>query len=112
MNTIYPDESVPPPPPSPVASANPLLSSLLGAPSPCLESGQLQTTKETYSIGTKSISIVAVDPNGKSIATNNTVYEVEAVMDVTIDLENATTFDLSEFMVTIWLYLMQNLTMF
>ena len=49
------------------------------------------TSSKTSCIGKKTISIVSINPMDQTISTFENVFEVEAVMDVTIDIENAAT---------------------
>ena len=50
-------------------------------------------------IGKKSISIVDINPNDMTVTTSNeNVFEVEAVMDVTIDIGKATTLTLADYL--------------
>jgi hypothetical protein len=96
-----------PPPPSnsnsssnfnSICNSNPLLASLLADPSTL--NAHVTPSTESNCIGKKSISIVGIDPNDlTTFSTNESVFEVEAVMDVTIDFDKATTFTLAEYLV-------------
>jgi hypothetical protein len=77
------------------------LASLLADPSTL--NAHVTPSTESNCIGKKSISIVGIDPNDlTTFSTNESVFEVEAVMDVTIDFDKATTFTLAEYLVIIF----------
>ena len=86
------------------AGAGPLLTTLLGANNPTAiqvtntintqinkpsSTSSTTSTSTTTCVGKKSISIVSINPNDQTISTIENVFEVEAVMDITIDIEQA-----------------------
>ena len=62
-------------------------------------SAQMTPSSSDHVIGKKSISIVDINPNDMTVTTSNeNVFEVEAVMDVTIDIGKATTLTLADYL--------------
>ena len=62
-------------------------------------SAQMTPSASDHVIGKKSISIVDINPNDMTVTTSNeNVFEVEAVMDVTIDIGKATTLTLADYL--------------